>query len=186
MHNASEECCVGNMNYNTLLCNVVQVWSLPTDLLTMVVPAWTLLKSKDEAVKVVVAVWGEQDVQDVPGAFYWLRQLIPAKPSDHRGVQTVAVSQLHIVVTTAVVCLQAEQWKPAAGTREKFCRNWLFNPIQKIQHQSSRCRRSYGCTMMWTDAGLSALLSLSLAQTVKTLDLFSHFLKNVFNHLKPT
>lgn len=40
--------------------------------------------------------------------------------------------------------------------------------------------------MMWTDAGLSALLSLSLAQTVKTLDLFSHFLKNVFNHLKPT
>lgn len=47
---------MGNMNYNTLLCNVVQVWSLPTDLLTMVVPAWTLLKSKDEAVKVVVAV----------------------------------------------------------------------------------------------------------------------------------
>lgn len=89
-------------------------------MITMIVPAWTLLESKNKAIKVVVAVWGEQDVQEVPRAFYWRRQLIPAKPANHRGVQIAAVTHLDIVIATVMVRLKTELWKPEAWPRRSY------------------------------------------------------------------
>lgn len=86
----------------------------------MVVPAWTLLESENKAVEVVVAIRAEQDVQDVPGAFYQRRQLIPTEPANHGGAETVAVTHLDVVIATVMVRLQTEQWEPAAEQRRSY------------------------------------------------------------------
>lgn len=75
----------------------------------MIVPAWIFLKSQNKAVKVVVAVRAEQDVQEVPRAFNRRRQLIPTIAANHRGAQIVAIAHLDVVVPTVMVSLQTEQ-----------------------------------------------------------------------------
>lgn len=102
-----------NVNCSRWVFFVTSVSMLSASFRTNGVPACTLLVRHNKTVKVVVAVWAEQDVQDVPGAFNWRRQLVAAEPTNHRGGQTVAVTHLHVVVTAAVVGLQTEQRKPA-------------------------------------------------------------------------
>lgn len=78
----------------------------------MAVPACTFLKNEDKAVKVVVAVWAEQDVQPTSRALHRRRKPIPAEAANHRGAQALAVAHFNIVVPAVVVRLQAEQQKP--------------------------------------------------------------------------
>lgn len=80
----------------------------------MTVPACTFLKNEDKAIKVVVAIRAEQDVQGTPRALYRRREPIPAEASNHGGARPVAVADFHVVVAAAVIGLQAEQQKPAA------------------------------------------------------------------------
>lgn len=89
-------------------------------LITISLPAWNLLKSKNKAIKVVIAIWGEQDVQAIARAFHLRRQLIPTKPANHRGVQIIAITYLNIVITTAMVRFQTEQKKPTQSPQTNY------------------------------------------------------------------
>lgn len=88
-------------------------------------PAWTLLKSEDKAVKVVVAVRAEQHVQRVPGAPDWRGQPVPAEPSNHRRAQAVAVAHLYVIVATAVVRLKTKE-RETAAKQKTDCRRLFF------------------------------------------------------------
>lgn len=75
----------------------------------MTVPACTFLKNENKAVKVVVAVRAEQDVQGASRALDRRGKLLAAEAANHGGAQAVAVAHFYIVVPTAVIRLQTEQ-----------------------------------------------------------------------------
>ena len=68
-------------------------------------PTRTLLERGEEAIKVLVAVGDEEDVQRVPRALDQPGSGVPTEPTDDLRVDAVAVSDLHVVKATRVVKL---------------------------------------------------------------------------------
>lgn len=75
-----------------------------------------LLECGEEAVKILIAVRDEEDVQRVSGAEDGRRPLVPAEPADDAGAQAITVSHLDVVIAAAVVEFQTDH--PEATKKE--------------------------------------------------------------------